>query len=326
MKKVTPLLFAVLLIVVCRNANANQLIDTNKIKTNVTLFAPGEIPGTAKGYAAPAFSPDGRSVYFGQSDGKGINIVVSYKKDGKWTTPIAAPFSGDFPNLEPAFAPNSKYIVFASSRPITDGGKNIDGSWSKQSYPGKGGNLWKVELTKKGWGTPTRLPDVINQNTSTFSPAQNTSTFSPAVTGDGSIYFMKPDTSGRFHTFRSQYRNGKYEDATPSSFSLPGYGDVDPAVAPDESFLVFSSGRPPALSHTADLFIVFRTPNGWSEPIDLRVALASDKVFGVEARLSPDLKILYFCNQRNAAGVTMPTEQYIWQVDISKVLKEHGIK
>jgi hypothetical protein len=298
-------------------ANASQSIDTGKTKTDATLFAPGEIPGGAKGYAAPAFAPDGKSVYFGQSGDKPINIVVSYKKYGKWTAPVPAPFSGDFPNLEPAFAPNGKYLVFASSRPVTEGGKNIDGSWSKQTYPGKGGNLWKVELTKKGWGEPKRLPDVINQNTSIFSPA---------VTADGSVYFMKPDTSGRFHTYRSQYRNSKYEEPTPSSFSLPGYGDVDPAVAPDESFLVFSSGRPPAVAHTADLFIVFRTPNGWGEPIDLRLALSSDKVFGVEARLSPDLKTLYFCNQRNAAGVTVPTEQYIWQVDISKVLKEHGIK
>lgn len=299
------------------HANAGQLADTNKTKTDATLFAPGQIPGNAKGYAAPAFAPDGRSVYFGQSGDKSINIVVSYKKDGEWTAPVVAPFSGEFPNLEPAFSPNGKYIIFASSRPIVEGGKNIDGSWGKKPYPGKGGNLWMVELTKKGWGKPQRLPDVINQSTSVFSPA---------VTGDGSIYFMQPDTSGRFHTYRSQYRNGKYEEPTASSFSLPGYGDVDPAVAPDESFLIFSSGRPPALQHTADLFIVFKTPNGWSEPIDLRLALSSDKVFGVEARLSPDLKTLYFCNQRNAAGVTVPTEQYIWQVDISKVLKEHAIK
>lgn len=316
MKKITAATI-LLMSVVHITTNASQSIDTGKSKTDAILFAPGEIPGTTSRVAAPAFAPDGKSVYFGQSNDKGINIVVSYKKDGKWTAPVAAPFSGNFPNLEPAFAPNGKYLIFASSRPVTNSGRNIDGSWSKQNYPGKGGNLWKVELTKKGWGTPMRLPDVINQSTSVFSPA---------ISADGSIYFMKADTSGHFHTYRSQYRKGKYEEPAASSFSLPGYGDVDPAVAPDESFLVFSSGRPPALPHTADLFIVFRTPDGWSEPVDLRLALSSDKVFGVEARLSPDLKTLYFCNQRNAAGVTVPTEQYIWQVDISRVLAEHRLK
>jgi Tol biopolymer transport system component len=292
------------------------LPDTGKNQTDATLFAPGIIPGVTNRVAAPAFSPDGRSVYFGQSaDKKSITIMVSHRKANKWTEPVLAPFSGEFQNLEPAFSPNGKFLIFASSRPKTPGGPKLDGYWGKKTYPGNGGNLWKVELTKKGWGIPELLPEAINQNSSIFSPA---------VTADGSVYFMLPDTSGRFHIRRSQFKNGKYETPVRPSFSVDQYGDVDPAVAPDESFLIFSSGRPPALPHTADLFIVFLTPNGWSEPIDLRQAI-SDKVFGVEARLSPDLKTLYFSNQRNAAGVTVDTDQYIWQVDISKILKEHGL-
>ena len=318
MKRITklfiPTLFAGVFIIT--NAKAITIsADTNKYWAEVKAFAPGEIPGVANMAAAPAFSPDGKSVFFGTSPVKDITIMVSYYKDNKWTEPIIAPFSGDFHNLEPAFAPNGKYIIFASSRPLTADGKVIDGYWGKKSYPGNGGNLWKVDVTKKGWGEPQRLPDIINQNNSIFSPA---------ITADGSVYFMLPDTSGRFHIRRSQYKNGEYQTPVRPSFSVDAYGDVDPVVAPDESFLIFSSGRPPALPHTADLFIVFRTAKGWSEPFDLR-QLISDKVFGVEARLSPDLKTLYFSNQRNAAGVTVNTDQYIWQVDISKVLKAHGL-
>ena len=318
MKKIAQLFTPALLAAVFINADANAIairMDTNKYWAEVKAFAPGQIPGAANRSAAPAFSPDGKSVYFGTSPVRDITIMVSYYKDNKWTEPVIAPFSGGFHNLEPAFAPNGKYVVFASNRPATAGGKIIDGDWGKKNYPGNGGNLWKVDLTKKGWGEPQRLPDVINQNTSIFSPA---------ITADGSVYFMLPDTSGRFHIRRSQYKNGEYQTPVRPSFSIDAYGDVDPVVAPDESFLIFSSGRPPALPHTADLFIVFRTPNGWSEPLDLR-QLISDKVFGVEARLSPDLKTLYFSNQRNAAGVTVNTDQYIWQVDISKILKAHGL-
>lgn len=318
MKRITKLLIPALLSAVFINADVKAITvptDTNKYWAEVKAFAPGKIPGVANRAAAPAFSPDGKAVYLGAMPQKDITIMVSYYKDNKWTEPIVAPFSGDFHNLEPAFAPNGKYMVFASNRPATADGKIIDGYWGKKNYPGNGGNLWKVDLTKKGWGEPQRLPDVINQNTSIFSPA---------VTADGSVYFMLPDTSGRFHIRRSQYKNGKYETPVRPSFSVDAYGDVDPVVAPNESFLIFSSGRPPALPYTADLFIVFRTPKGWSEPLDLR-QLISDKVFGVEARLSPDLKTLYFSNQRNAAGVTVNTDQYIWQVDISKVLKAYGL-
>lgn len=293
-----------------------QKDTTVKTEGDAVIFIPGIVPSTANQVAAPAFSPDGKSVIFGQSkDKKPITLVISYLKRGKWSEPVLAPFSGEYPNLEPAFSPDGKFLIFASSRPNVPGGSNIDGNWGKKSYAGKGGNLWRVDVTKKGWGTPRLLPDVINQNTSVFSPA---------VAADGSIYFMLPDTSGRFHIHRSQFKNGKYETAIRQSFCVDNFGDFDPAVAPDESFLIFSSGRAPALPHTSDLFIVFRTPSGWSEPIDIRT-LTSDKVFGVEARLSLDLKTLYFSNQHNAQGVTVDTDQYIWQVDISKILKAHGL-
>ena len=185
MKRITKLFTPALLAAVFINADANAIAistDTNKYWAEVKAFAPGEIPGVVSRSAAPAFSPDGKSVYFGTAPVKDITIMVSYYKDNKWTEPVIAPFSGGFHNLEPAFAPNGKYVVFASNRPATAGGKIIDGNWGKKTYPGNGGNLWKVDLTKKGWGEPQRLPDVINQNNSIFSPA---------VTADGSVYLTQ---------------------------------------------------------------------------------------------------------------------------------------
>jgi hypothetical protein len=71
------------------------------------------------------------------------------------------------------------------------------------------------------------------------------------------------------------------------------------------------------------LFIVFRSSNGWGEPIDLRSAL-SDDVHGTEARLSPDGKTLYFSNSRSASGKNVPNERYVWQVDLIQLLKARG--
>jgi Tol biopolymer transport system component len=296
------------------NANHNNVKDTTtKSNPETVLFAPGMVPGVSNLVAAPAFAPDGKSVYFGQTRGSNhITIVTSYLKDGSWTSPVTAPFSGDYPNLEPAFDPHGKYLIFASSRPATPGDSLINGNWNGKEYPGKGGNLWKVSYSKNRWGEPARLPEVINRNGSVFSPA---------VAADGSLYFMRADSGGVFHIYRSQYKNGQYQTPVRASFCIGKYGDYDPAVAPDESFLIFSSPRPPAQKST-DLFIVFRTPAGWSDPIDLRQAV-SDKVFGVEARLSPDLKMLYFTNQINKDGFKVPTDTYIWQVNITTLLMEH---
>ncbi|MDQ2842318.1 MAG: hypothetical protein M3Y72_14995, partial [Acidobacteriota bacterium] len=103
--------------------------------------------------------------------------------------------------------------------------------------------------------------------------------------------------------------------------NLGAYGDFDPAVAKDGSFLIFSSPRPPSLTHRSDLFLVRHTHDGWSQPEDLR-SLLSDEVFGVEARLSPDETILYFTNSRRLPtdppeSPEHPYVQHTWQVDIS---------
>jgi len=291
--------------------------DTDKLNSpKVAVFAPGEIPTTAPNNAAPAFTPDGKTVLLGQSPGSGnISIMESHRDGNKWSAPVLPSFSGKYRDLEPVFSPDGKYLVFASNRPATPGGAELDGNYNGKKFTGAGGNLWKVKYTKKGWGIPEILPTVINADSSVFSPA---------IAGDGSLYFMRSDSGKAFHIYRTQMRNGKFEQPVPASFTIAKYGDFDPAVSPDESFIIFCSPRPPAPPHTADLFIVFKTDKGWTDPIDLRSVL-SDEVYGVEARLSPDGKILYFSNSRNASGVKDPNGSYIWKVDISGILKEHGI-
>src|SRR6185312_16402925 len=246
----TTLLYCLLLPSIGFSApNYKYLQDTStKANPELVMFAPGSVPGTSNLVAAPAFTPDGKSVYFGQTKGNDhINIVASYFKDGAWTSPVPAPFSGDYPNLEPAFDPNGKYLVFASSRPATAGGGLMDGNWNGKEYPGKGGNLWKASYSKNRWGEPARLPEVINKNGSVFSPA---------VAGDGSLYFMRADSGGVFHIYRSEYKNRQYKTPVRASFCIDKYGDYDAAVAPNQAFLIFSSPRPPA-PKTTDLFIVF---------------------------------------------------------------------
>lgn len=235
---------------------------------DVTIFIPGVIPTSVPNNAAPAFAPDGHTVFFFQSSGgSSASILLSKQNDGQWSTPKTAPFSGQYRDLEPAFAPSGRYLVFASNRPTTAGGAMLDGHYNGQVFLGSGGNLWRVDLTKKGWGRPIRLADSINSNSSVFSPA---------VTADGSVYFMRAENGDKFHIYRAQVKRGKFETPVLASFSDADHGDYDPAVAPDESYLIFSSGRAPAPPKSTDLFIVFRAGNGWGEPIDLRSALSEN--------------------------------------------------
>jgi Tol biopolymer transport system component len=285
-------------------------------QAEVTIFAPGPIPTSAMSSVAPAFTPDGNTVYLGQqfSKAESIHIMSSQKKGAEWSVPKLAPFSGQFRDLEPAFAPNGRYLIFASSRPATPAGSELEGHYNKQVLPGRGGHLWKVEQTKHGWGTPEALPEAINSNTSVFSPA---------VTADGSLYFMRSDDGDDFHIFRSQMQDGKLQAPVPAFFTNKDFGDYDPAVSADDSYIIFSSGRPPAPANSNDLFIAFRTATGWGDLIDLRSAL-SEKVYGIEARLSPDGKTLYFTNSLSPSGEKVPDHRYVWQVDLTDLLKAHS--
>ncbi len=285
-------------------------------QTQVTAFVPDTIASTAPYNISPAFSPDGQSVYFTEGTGNASSIVVSRSTGGPWSAPQTAPFSGHGRDLEPAFSPSGKFLIFASNRSATPGGAPLDGHYNSKVSPAAGGHLWKVALKHNTWQKPELLPASINANDAVFSPA---------VTADGSLYFMRADEGGGvFHIYRSQFRHGRYETPVRASFSNTSFGDYDPAVAPDESFLIFSSPRPPAPPHTADLFIVFHTAGGWSDPVDLRTVLSSD-VQGVEARLSPDRKTLYFTGPRPASLGGDPKSRPILKVSLAQVLASHGI-
>lgn len=248
------------------------------------VFAPGVISGPVHD-AAPAFSPDGQWVYFHRSGPAFYGVIlVAHQRNGVWSKPEIASFSGSWSDIEPAMAPDGSYLVFSSNRPVAPGGAVLNGCWNSQHFAGGGGNLWRVDRKGTGWGEPWRLPDVINSDSSVFSPA---------VTADGTLYFMKPvGDTGRFHLFRSAYRGGTYAAPVAVPFAGPdSVSDVDPAVAADESFLVFSSKR--VAGRPMELFIVFRKGGVWGVPQSLGEGV-SRGVGCIEARLSPDGRRLYF--------------------------------
>lgn len=241
---------------------------------------PAAGPWTEAHDASPAFTPDGATTVFTRGSGTARRLYVAHRRGNGWSTPVPAPFSNRWMDFEPTMAPDGRYLVFVSNRPARGEGKPLDGRWGGHDYPGRGGNLWRVDRRDDGWGTPRRLPDGVNADSSTFSPA---------VAADGSVYFVRVDPAdGAFRLYRSRYADGRYQAA--QALGLGGgatVSDYDPTVAPDQSFLVFSSDRPPASPNGGDLFIAFATPSGWSTPVDLGVA-------GDEARLGADRGTLYY--------------------------------
>lgn len=309
--KLSTALLSVLLICACAAHAATR-------DATPTLFAPDSIAGTADDGAA-AFTPDGATVYFMRGTDS-YTMMESQRHDGRWSTPRAAPFSGHWRDLDPAMAPDGSYLLFVSNRPATPGGAALDAVHGGKRRAGQGMNLWRVDRRGDSWGTPVRLPDVVNRCSMTFAPS---------VAADGSIYFIgctAPDDSLRL--LRATYRDGSWQ-----SPQIVALGDAtatirDPAIAPDRSFIVVSVKHAPAQPYR--LAIAFRTAVGWSALRDLGAAVNGGK-HSMGAQLGPDHRTLYFYSDRRlppsdprASATWNNGADHIWQVSLAPWLDQRG--
>jgi len=255
------------------------------------LFAAGSISGPANDWT-PAFSPDGKSLYFTRSGPSWGFILESHQTmDGGWSEPVLASFSGEYPDSSPAMAPDGSYMVFQSQRPATAA---LAAEQRAKHMPLKASALWKVSRQGDGWGTPERLPDTVNITGNMWKPS---------VAADGDLYFIsKADGEKNLHLYRSRHAGGSYLQAEPLPFSDGSTLDVDPAIAADGSYLVFSSkGRAPFKDDREHLFIVFRDGSGWGAVTPLCDSGPGNgsQTLDDDANLGPDQRTLYFASDRS---------------------------
>jgi Tol biopolymer transport system component len=252
-----------------------------------TIFAPGEISGPAND-GAPTFTPDGRTAFFERSNDKWSIIVTSDLREGHWSPAAVASFSGPMSDQQPALSPDGRTLIYVSMRREVlpdSGGKAVPAA-----------HLWRVTHTGGGWSLPVELP--VTENISRR-------VFKPSIAANGDLFFMSDDGPGapaapKWRLYRSQMLRGEYASARSLSFSDGRFADVDPAIAPDQSYLIFSSrDRPPMNDGHEHLFVTFAHDGRWTSPIPLRYPDDQGYDDG-EAQISPDGETLFFISGRSA--------------------------
>lgn len=241
------------------------------------IFAPGVISGPAND-GSPTFAPDGKTLFFTRSGAGAGTILESHLQNGTWTQPAIAPFSGRWNDQHPTMAPDGSYLVFVSTRPVT-------------GAAGRVAHLWRVDRRGGGWSEAVHLPAQVNLGKRIFAPS---------IAADGTIYFLSIGDGRKFQLYRARRTPGGYAAAEALPFSSPETADVDPEIAPDQSFLVFaSSGRKPGDSNE-HLYVAYRRSDGWSSPVALRYR-GDDANGGSndnEPNLGPGGRTLYFASDR----------------------------
>lgn len=129
--------------------------------------------------SSPAFTPDGREMYFMRSDRSfgGYRILVSRCQSGAWTRPEPVPFAAKPPKVDadPFVSSDGRRIYFVSDRQSVGGGDQFD--------------IWMVRRGADGtFGEPERLPEPVN------SPA---SELLPRSTAEGRLYFGSARAGGQ---------------------------------------------------------------------------------------------------------------------------------
>jgi hypothetical protein len=229
----------------------------------------------------PAFTPDRRTVFFDRSEGKRKTIMVSHRVKGRWSAPEAASFSGKWFDQDPVVAPDGSYLLFNSDRPVKSGGEPLVQNYFSGG-PGPGSNIWRVDRKGEGWSEPVLLDATINSDV--FIDFAS-------ITSDGTLYFMRWDAAAKsMHFWRSRYDKGTYLKPEFVTLGNPSESLHDPAVAPDQSFIVFDSGK--VKGGLGRLCIAFRDGDQWGAPIDLGDGLNKELPWG--SHLDPDGRTIYF--------------------------------
>jgi hypothetical protein len=138
-----------------------------------------------------------------------------------------------------------------------------------------------------------------------------------SLTADGTLYFCseRPGGFGHADMYRAVTAPGGEVTVENLGAGLnSSQNDGDPCIAPDGSYLIFSSSRSGGLGQS-DLYVSYNQGGAWTTPRNLGPAINTSWIEDWPS-ISPDGKYLFF-NRRRAYVTTTQTE--IWWVDARAV-------
>ncbi|MCP4727611.1 MAG: hypothetical protein GY863_21405, partial [bacterium] len=270
------------------------------------IFAQGFI-STNDSELNSVFTPDGKEFYFASHDGEKYFIKYTKQVNGIWTTPVTAPFSGIYSDVDISISYDGKRCFFGSSRPVQPGGnKLIDRC-----------NLWMMQRVGDWWGEPVHLKNGINAG-----DHQNY----PCSANNGNLYFqsVRDGNVGESNTdiHLAEWKDGYFSEPVNLGENINSiYNEGDVLIAPDESWIIISVSGSPECIGSGDFFISFRKEDGsWMKRIHMGEEI-NTKYADFCPMISPDGKYLFYTSKRTFE----PRKADIYWADI-KIIEKYRPK
>lgn len=230
----------------------------------------------------PAFSPDGKEVFF-RIAGNPYGIITTMRQiKGVWSKPDLAFWSGQYADGFVYFSQDGNKLYIGSKRPE-------DGS----TEPAKRSNIWEVSRTETGYGAPRKLDPLISKDETEYMAG---------LSAKGNFFINQRVSIDRYTTFdlySCQLQNGQFINPQKIDLKIePKYMTFGGAVDPDEKYMIVSIRNMEDSFGSDDLYVSFHNDDGtWGTPIHLGENVNSA---GSDSwpRISPDGKYMFFVSWR----------------------------
>lgn len=229
-----------------------------------------------------AFIDNGTKFYYNALYQGNWTIFETILVNNKWTIPKPINFTKDYTDRDFTISPDGQKIYFGSNRPRSKGEEIL-----------KSLDIYVSVITEIGnWSEPQNISKVIN--TDYFENY-------PSVDATGNLYFFsnRKEGLGGCEIYESKFVEGEYQKPELLGKAINSHKhDWDSFIAPDGSYIIFSSKDRDDTIGQQDLYISFKDKNGeWTKAINM-----GEKVNSTKDEICPSVsgngKYFFFTSRR----------------------------
>jgi hypothetical protein len=246
------------------------------------IFLDGIISKYKEPEMCAAFTLDGKEFYFNTYYKDSWAIFVTKEVNGKWIKPEPLKFTSDYTDRDFTMSPDGTEIYFGSNRPREESGEKL-----------KSLDIFFTErIPSCDWSEPKNIGAPINTD---FGENY------PSVARNGNLYFFscRDDGLGGCDIYVSRFVADRYNMPENLGSAINSEkNDWDAYIAPDESYIIFSSQDRDDSIGGQDLYISFRKKDGsWTQSKNMGLSVNSE-FCEICPSVSLDGKYLFFTSRR----------------------------